>query len=134
LTNGLPVTRRIARAIFAGVGAIAVLLSFAPFAADPDARYLLVHRNWRDVEFRSLLEGVFGSFVAGCLLLACALLISKAKSPVLLGLIAVNVFLLYWSWQADAKEAVLIPPFFVSLVCLVFEEKKLLRSPLGQRT
>ena len=125
----LPVARRIARAIFVGIGAALFLVAFLVFALDSGSRALVMQHNWHDAEFRGLLTGVTGLVLVGLMLLVGARMIVRAKLAALALLTVGNALLLYWCWYGD-KEVVLVPPLILSLACLLFEEAKLLEIPL----
>jgi hypothetical protein len=126
--------RRIARMVFIGTGVVFVFLSFAPLIFDPATRELLVRHYGSRTEFRELTTGLSASFVTGIALLFGAVLVHKAQRFNSIWLIGLNAIFLYMCWYSSGKELILILPLGASLFCLLIEEFRLLRTPVGLKT
>jgi len=121
----LSIPRRIARAVFAGIGAIFLILIPLPLILDREMRAVFLRHDWGNHAFRGLLNGLGAWFIFGAGLLFLAFLIRKANVWGLLACTFLNLVLLIGSWNG-AKELILVPFLCVSLICLLVEDGKLM--------
>jgi hypothetical protein len=124
----LSIPRRIARAVFIGIGAIMLLLVLVPLLIDQEIRKDFLKFDFADPKFQALIWGVGTWMIAGILFLTIAVLIRRAgilglSICLLLNAIALGVF-----WKSGQKEEVLLLPLGISLICLLVEETGLLRQ------
>jgi hypothetical protein len=120
----LSLPRRTARAVFAALGGIFLILIPLPLILDAETRRVFVGHDWGNPLFRDLANALCVWFILGVGLLFLALLIRRANVWGLLACIFVNVVLLLGT-LSGAKEVVMVPFLCISLICLLVEERKL---------
>ena len=113
----LSIGRRIARAIFVGMGVVFLLLAATLLAADPDARQLILKHDFGNKAFQSLAQGGGMLLVLGPLFLAAALLIRRSGLLALSACLAINLLALIALWPV----VLLLLPMLACLVCLLSE-------------
>jgi len=118
----LSIGRRIARAIFVGMGVVFLLLAATLFSADPDARQLLLKHDFGNKDFESLAQGGGVLLLLGPLFLAAALLIRRSGLLALSVCLAINLLALIALWPV---VLLLLPPL-ACLLCLLSEGAVLL--------
>jgi hypothetical protein len=79
----LSLPRRTSRAVFFGLGALIIFLTFVPFATDANFRAWLAQTNWSSEEFKSLVGGLCFDAGFGILFVLAAFSLKRAR---LLGL------------------------------------------------
>jgi hypothetical protein len=121
----LSLPRRIARAIFAAIGVIFLILIPLPLVLDQEMRTVFVGHDWGNPVFRDLANALSVWFILGVGLLFLAWLVRKANVWGLLACTLVNVVLLL-GFLSGAKEVILVPFLCISLICLLVEEWKLM--------
>ena len=117
MKSTVSLTRRIASAVFVGIGGVFLVMIPFPLVSD-----------WEDGKLTAL--GLWFAMGVGFLLLAY--FVRRAHALGLLACLLVNVALIVWSW-GDAKVALLVLPLSASLLCLALEEYRLIAA-LRKRT
>lgn len=79
MKQGLPWTRRISRAVFAGLAVWLILGVPFVIASDQDIRAVLSKHDWSSYLFRALVFDVAKGFGLGCIFLILALLLSRTS-------------------------------------------------------
>ena len=121
--------RRIARAVFAGMGAVSLLLVLVPFAVDQELQGIIARHDWSDRDLKSTAVGFAIWSVMAVAFLSAAFLIRRANTRGLLTLTLCNALILAAIWpNADGKDTMLIPPLCLSLIALLFEDYRTLAT------
>lgn len=127
MNQNLSLPRRVARAVFVGMGVISLLLVSIPFAVDQDFRADVARHDWSNHAFRAMAVGFTYWVITGAGLLGAALFIGRANIWGLLALTLANAGVLTLIWRdAYGTDMVLIPPLCLSLMALVFEDCQIL--------
>ena len=127
VNQGLSLARRIARSVFAGMGAVTLLLVLVPFAVDQDLRVVVAKHDWSDYEFKAMAIGFTVWIIMAAAFLSAAFLIPIANSWGLFVLSLCNALILAVIWpKAAGKDLVLIPPLCLSMIALLFEDYRIL--------
>ena len=115
------------------MGAIMLFLVLVPLFIDQEIGKDFLRFDFRNAQFRALIEGLGIWTIAGVLFLTIAVLIRRAGifglSICLLNAVALGVF-----WKSDYEEKVLLLPLGVSFICLLVEETGLLRQSVRRTT
>lgn len=132
MSETLPWTRRIARAIFLGMGGCLILsIPFLLFLEE-GARAALLKHDPSDVLFRTFVKTAAKELGIGAGFLVLGLLLAKDKFVTLA--LALNVALLVSAWVdgVRGKDVIIVVPLLVSLTCLVVEAYKTMGNLRGR--
>jgi hypothetical protein len=113
----LSIGRRIARAIFVGMGTVFLLLAATLFAADPDARRLILKHDFGSEAFQSMAQTGGVLLLLGPLFFAAALFIRRSGLLALSACLAINLLALIALWPV----VLLLLPLLACLLCLLSE-------------
>jgi len=131
--ESLSLPRRIARAVFLGLGAISLFLTFALLAVDRESRGVTAKHDWSNAEFQDLAIGLWHGVSSGVILLVAAYFLRSAKLRGLIILTICNLLLLVFILPAYGKDQLVALPLGVSLFALFFEDFRILTGARGER-
>ena len=119
--------RQIARAVFLGLGTVALLLTFAPLIADQDFRGVMTRYDWSSKEFQALAKGLGYGITSGIIFLLAGFSLKTARLSGLMILTICNLLFLVLIWPAaDGKSLAVAIPLCLSLLALLAEDLRIL--------
>jgi hypothetical protein len=133
MNQRLSIPRRIARIVFVVMSATTFFLASVMLSLQARARSALVKHDWGNPEFRRTAAVLFMLVTSTLAFVAAAFVLKTAKVWVLILLTVCNAFALAWLWRyTGGKDVVFVPPLTLSLICLLFEDYKVLAIMKGK--